>query len=63
MKKRSPLRRRHERLTELGRAATEAVTELVRRGLGDAARPGIVVSIATAEEGHPRRRSAREGLP
>jgi len=41
-------RRRRELLTELGRAAAEAVTELVRRGLADDARPGIVVSIATA---------------
>jgi hypothetical protein len=42
------LRRRRELLTELGRAAAEAVSELVRRGLGDEARPGVVVSIATA---------------
>jgi hypothetical protein len=42
------LRRRRELLTDLGRAAAEAVTELVRRGLGDGARPGVVVSIATA---------------
>jgi hypothetical protein len=41
-------RRRRELLTELGRAAAEATTELVRRGLGDEARPGLVVSIATA---------------
>jgi hypothetical protein len=41
-------RRRRELLTELGRAAGEAVSELVRRGLGDEARPGVVVSIATA---------------
>ncbi len=45
---RSLFRRRRELLTELGRAAAEAVSELVRRGLGDEARPGVVVSIATA---------------
>jgi len=33
---------------ELGRAAAEATSELVRRGVGADARPGIVVSIATA---------------
>ena len=42
------LRRRRELLTELARAAAEAVSELVRSGLGADARPGIVVSIATA---------------
>ncbi len=42
------LRRRRELLGELGRAAAEAVSELVRRAAGDGARPGIVVSIATA---------------
>jgi hypothetical protein len=41
-------RRRRELLTELGRAAAEAVSELVRRGVGGDARPGIVVSIAAA---------------
>ena len=41
-------RRRRDLLTDLGRAAAEAISELVRRGLGDDARPGIVVSIATA---------------
>lgn len=41
-------RRRRELLTELGRAAAEAVTELVPRSLGDDVRPGVVVSIATA---------------
>jgi len=41
-------RRRRELLTEMGRAAAEAVSELVRRALGDEARPGVVVSIATA---------------
>jgi hypothetical protein len=41
-------RRRRELLTELGRAAAEATAELVRRGLGHNARPGLVVSIATA---------------
>jgi hypothetical protein len=41
-------RRRRELLTEKGRAAAEAVSELVRRALGDEARPGVVVSIATA---------------
>jgi arsenate reductase/ArsR family transcriptional regulator len=41
-------RRRRELLTELGRAAAEATAELVRRGLGHDARPGLVVSIATA---------------
>ena len=41
-------RRRRELLTELGRAAAEAVSELVRRSLGDDASPGVVVSIATA---------------
>jgi hypothetical protein len=41
-------RRRRELLTELGRAAAEATTEHVRRGLGDKVRPGVVVSIATA---------------
>jgi hypothetical protein len=43
-------RRRRELLTELGRAAAEATSELVRRGVGGEARPGIVVSIATAED-------------
>jgi hypothetical protein len=43
-------RRRRELLTELGRAAAEATTELVRRGLGHDARPGLVVSIATARD-------------
>jgi len=42
------LRRRRELLTELGRAAAEAVNELVRSSLDTDARPGIVVSIATA---------------
>jgi hypothetical protein len=42
------LRRRRELLTELGRAAAEATSELVRRGVGGDARPGLVVSIATA---------------
>jgi hypothetical protein len=41
-------RRRRELLTELGRAAADAVSELVHRSLGNDARPGIVVSIATA---------------
>jgi hypothetical protein len=41
-------RRRRELLTELGRAAAEATIELVRRGVGGDARPGIVVSIASA---------------
>jgi hypothetical protein len=41
-------RRRRELLTELARAAAEAVSELVRRGVGAEARPGIVVSIASA---------------
>lgn len=41
-------RRRRELLTELARAGAEAVSELARRGLGEHARPGIVVSIATA---------------
>jgi hypothetical protein len=41
-------RRRRELLTQLGRAAAEAVSELVRRSLGGEARPGVVVSIATA---------------
>ena len=41
-------RRRRELLTELGRAGAEAVSELVRRSLGEDARAGIVVSIATA---------------
>jgi hypothetical protein len=41
-------RRRRELLTDLGRAAAEAVTELVHRDLGEEARPGLVVSIATA---------------
>jgi hypothetical protein len=41
-------RRRRELLTELGRCAAEAVTELVRRGLGHETRPGLVVSVATA---------------
>ncbi len=45
---RSLLHRRRELLTELGRAAAEATTELVRRGLGHDTRPGLVVSIATA---------------
>ncbi len=42
------LRKRRELLTELGRAAAEAVNELVRSSLDTDARPGIVVSIATA---------------
>jgi Putative transposase len=42
------LRRRRELLTQLGRAAAEATSELVRRGVGGKARPGMVVSIATA---------------
>jgi hypothetical protein len=42
------LRRRRELLTELARTGAEAVSELVRRGLSEQARPGIVVSIATA---------------
>jgi hypothetical protein len=42
------LRRRRELLTELGRAAAEAVNELISSSLGTDARPGIVVSIATA---------------
>jgi hypothetical protein len=41
-------RRRRELLTELARAAAEAVNEFVRRSLGGEARPGMVVSIATA---------------
>ena len=41
-------RRRRELLTELGRAAAEATSEFVRRGVGGDARPGIVVSIASA---------------
>ena len=51
------LRRQRELLTELGRAAAEATSELVRRGVSDHARPGIVVSIATAGDllqWHPR---------
>jgi Transposase zinc-binding domain/Putative transposase len=42
------LRRRRELLTELGRAAAEATSEFVCRGVGGDARPGVVVSIATA---------------
>jgi hypothetical protein len=45
---RALFRRRRELLTELGRAAAEATSELVRRGVGADARPGIVVSMATA---------------
>jgi hypothetical protein len=42
-------RRRRELLGELARAGAEAVKELVRQASGDGdARPGIVVSIATA---------------
>jgi len=41
-------RRRRELLTELGRAAAEATSGLVRRGVGGDARPGVVVSVATA---------------
>jgi hypothetical protein len=41
-------RRRRELLTELGRAAAEATSDLVRREVGDDARAGIVVSIASA---------------
>jgi hypothetical protein len=44
------LRRRRELLTELGRAAAEATSEFVRRGVGSDARPGIVVSIASADQ-------------
>jgi hypothetical protein len=43
-----PLLHRRELLTELGRAAAEAVNELVRSRLGTDTRPGIAVSIATA---------------
>jgi hypothetical protein len=41
-------RRRRELLTELARAGAEAVSELVRLAAGGEARPGIVVSVATA---------------
>jgi len=41
-------RRRRELLTELAGAGAEAVQELVRFACGREARPGIVVSIATA---------------
>jgi hypothetical protein len=41
-------RRRRELLLELAQCAAEAVSELMRRALGAEARPGIVVSIATA---------------
>jgi hypothetical protein len=44
------LRRRRELLTELGRAAAEAMNGLVGSSLGTDARPGLVVSIATAED-------------
>ncbi len=44
-----PLLRRHrELLTELARAGAEAVQELVWLACGSDARPGIVVSVATA---------------
>ena len=41
-------RRRRDLLTELGRAAAEATAELVRGAAATDARPGTVVSIATA---------------
>ena len=41
-------RRRRELLTELARAGAEAVQELVALACGSDARPGIVVSLATA---------------
>jgi hypothetical protein len=42
-------RRRRELLGELARAGAEAVKELVRHASGEGdARPGIVVSVATA---------------
>jgi len=41
-------RRRRELLTELARAGAEAVQQLVRLTCGSDARPGIVVSVATA---------------
>jgi hypothetical protein len=41
-------RRRRELLKELARAGTEAVQELVRLAYGSDARPGVVVSVATA---------------
>jgi hypothetical protein len=41
-------RRRRALLKELARAGAEAVQELVRLGCGSDARPGIVVSVATA---------------
>ncbi len=41
-------RRRRELLTELARAGAEAVQELVRVGCGREARPGLVVSVASA---------------
>jgi hypothetical protein len=41
-------RRRRELLRELARSGAEAVQELVRLAYGSDARPGIVVSVATA---------------
>jgi hypothetical protein len=41
-------RRRRELLTDLARSGAEAVQELLRVGCGQQARPGIVVSVATA---------------
>jgi len=41
-------RRRRELLKELARAGAEAVQELVRLAYGSDARPGVVVSVATA---------------
>ena len=41
-------RRRRDLLTELARAGAEATSELVRREAGQDARPGLVISLATA---------------
>jgi hypothetical protein len=41
-------RKRRELLLDLSQSGAEALAEYIRRELGEAARPGIVVSIATA---------------
>jgi hypothetical protein len=41
-------RRRRKLLTDLARSGAEAVQELLRMSCGGQARPGIVVSVATA---------------
>lgn len=51
-------RKRRELLLDLARCAAEAVAEYARRQVGEQARPGIVVSIATSGDllqWHPHR--------